>query len=468
MLPTSQQISDSRPRVAGRPLTVLAVSLRRSFDETSWLPAFYGNFPIWSTHFFDGSTGRLPLTSVYEEKFAWICTFFTDAAPTVTWRLQSKHLQGRNLVQNARPLRGESRSGEVALKKIPCFSWPQGVRIIDKFVAVFILKALKAIASVNVVVPFRVLVSFDLHTAVWRNAVLSRPYLFAVCAIAALTFVFVYVPTTTNAAPWTPAEIATQLWLDAADASTVTESSGKISQWNDKSGNDRHATAGVGIEPDYVAGSQNGENIIRFDGSTQYFDLGTGLDFLAGTSHVAFAVLNNDNYANLYGAASGNSGSNSLHVGFRNSTNYRINFWANDSYPAISGNYNAGQYNFIRWTWAQGAAKTVYANAKSEGTNGANAGTIGTMAGGGRIANVVGQGYLDADLGELVILTGSPDQDTIDKMEGYLAWKWGLQANLPTGHTYELEAPQVPEPSTLCLATCGLLGLVGCRRRRKR
>ena len=27
------------------------------------------------------------------------------------------------------------------------------------------------------------------------------------------------------------------------------------------------------------------------------------------------------------------------------------------------------------------------------------------------------------------------------RMEGYLAWKWGLQANLPAGHPHKSAAP---------------------------
>ena len=42
---------------------------------------------------------------------------------------------------------------------------------------------------------------------------------------------------------WTPDEISTSLWLDAADAGTVTQSGGLVSQWDDKSGNSHHATA---------------------------------------------------------------------------------------------------------------------------------------------------------------------------------------------------------------------------------
>ena len=40
---------------------------------------------------------------------------------------------------------------------------------------------------------------------------------------------------------WTPTQITTSLWLDAADVSTITLNSTTVSQWNDKSGNSRNA-----------------------------------------------------------------------------------------------------------------------------------------------------------------------------------------------------------------------------------
>jgi hypothetical protein len=40
---------------------------------------------------------------------------------------------------------------------------------------------------------------------------------------------------------WTPAQLTTSLWLDAADASTITLNGSTVSQWNDKSGNSRNA-----------------------------------------------------------------------------------------------------------------------------------------------------------------------------------------------------------------------------------
>lgn len=45
--------------------------------------------------------------------------------------------------------------------------------------------------------------------------------------------------------PWTPAQLSTALWLDAADTSTITLSGPRVSQWADKSGNGRNATQGV-------------------------------------------------------------------------------------------------------------------------------------------------------------------------------------------------------------------------------
>jgi hypothetical protein len=58
---------------------------------------------------------------------------------------------------------------------------------------------------------------------------------------------------------WSLAEITTAPWLDAADASTITESGGAVSQWDDKSGNARHASqSSSSIRPGISAAAQNG------------------------------------------------------------------------------------------------------------------------------------------------------------------------------------------------------------------
>lgn len=56
------------------------------------------------------------------------------------------------------------------------------------------------------------------------------------------------------------------LWLDAADAATITASGGLVSQWDDKSGNLRHVTQGTAaLQPTTGATTWNGRNVLNFN-----------------------------------------------------------------------------------------------------------------------------------------------------------------------------------------------------------
>jgi hypothetical protein len=74
---------------------------------------------------------------------------------------------------------------------------------------------------------------------------------------------------------FTPLSLNPQLWLDAADTATITESSGAVSQWDDKSGNGRHFTQATGAnQPATGTNTRNGLNVISFDGN-DFLTLGT-------------------------------------------------------------------------------------------------------------------------------------------------------------------------------------------------
>jgi len=224
------------------------------------------------------------------------------------------------------------------------------------------------------------------------------------------------------------------LWLDASDYSSFTFSSGtNIAVWADKSGNARHAT-GVN-SPTYT-------NTSAYLSGSSYFTM--NLDFIASfPDHSAFFVMTNTNYVNIYGAQSGGSGANSLHVGFSATNAYRVNHWGNDWYPNITAAYKVGQMNLLNFDWINtgGLGKAVRANANLEGTAG-QTGQIGTMSGGGTIGNVVGQGILTGYINEAIFILNPNITSTIrEKLEGYLAWKWGIQANLPANHPYKSAAP---------------------------
>ncbi len=243
-------------------------------------------------------------------------------------------------------------------------------------------------------------------------------------------------------AVWSPTGVS--LWLDADDASTVLLNGTSVTNWLDKSGNGRHATQGTAAnQPTDTASGLNGKHVVRFDGTTDY--LNVNLDFLASVSHSAFVVTKPTTYNNIYGAANGSAGASSLHVGFASSTTYRMNYWGNDLSGTVSANFHAGAGNVLNYVWTTGAAKAIFANGSAEGTSGALAGTIGTMAGGGRLSNIVGQGYFGGDIAEVIMVTGTVSVATRQTFEGYLAHKWGTDGYLPSGHPYKTESPSNAE-----------------------
>ena len=84
------------------------------------------------------------------------------------------------------------------------------------------------------------------------------------------------------------------LWLDANDSSTITESSGSVSQWNDKSGNNNHLTQGSGsLQPTTNIVEINGLNAIDFDG-TQYLSRSDALGLTGNPSIEVWLVLSAD------------------------------------------------------------------------------------------------------------------------------------------------------------------------------
>lgn len=74
-----------------------------------------------------------------------------------------------------------------------------------------------------------------------------------------------------RASDWLPTDVSNLAgWWDADDASTFTFATGSvISQWNDKSGNNRHFSQATSTKrPSRVMSAQNGLAVVRFDGTS--------------------------------------------------------------------------------------------------------------------------------------------------------------------------------------------------------
>lgn len=268
-------------------------------------------------------------------------------------------------------------------------------------------------------------------------------------------------------ARWTPAKISTALWLDAADATTVTLNGTAVSQWRDKSGNGRNASQSTATnQPTYQAGL-SGKNAVVFDGSLDYLEITNNLFTGESTNTFTFiAVVVPDNS----GRNSGVSGSTLL---MRQLNSDGAGSWG------VGYTADGRMYTRLHTVTGEDLTGSVFSNASTVVDD------VGTMwnydynGPGGSVANdrwifrqngstvartstqrseknwnnpqgntYVGCGWLGGgayqfkgEANEIIVTPNILDTTNRQLVEGYLAWKWGLQGSLPSNHPYKNTPP---------------------------
>jgi len=223
-----------------------------------------------------------------------------------------------------------------------------------------------------------------------------------------------------GAALWSPAQIATVAWYDADDAATITESGGLVSAWADKSGNARTCSQGAGTnQPTYSLGN------IQF-GANDFFTMSalptTYLLFMVGTPSASTAHRV---------PLSKNNGTHTMIIAITTS---------------LLGSWQ-GSLKSSGYTWSPSSTDLVgvdctLANIAMSLNAAAFVSTTATTV--SREATFIGgaNGALGfGGIKEMVFIPTSTSSGNKQKIEGYLAWKWGIQAKLPSGHPYEIYAP---------------------------
>ena len=233
---------------------------------------------------------------------------------------------------------------------------------------------------------------------------------------------------------WTPAAISTSLWLDANDSSTITLNSGNVSAWNDKSGNNRHATQSTtSRQPLYVSNGLNNKGLIRPDGDGEYLGLDSALSVGA-----VFMV---------YAAASGYTTGDRFLLGDRIGLTRYYHFHAGTSGSLLfDSTFAAAVINAPAAARVNGTAITPTSITKT------TAHTILALtalsSGGPWYFSALGTDNYSADgrawrgdYVEVIVLSSSATTTQTEIIEGYLAWKWNLVSSLPDNHPYKNAAP---------------------------
>lgn len=241
--------------------------------------------------------------------------------------------------------------------------------------------------------------------------------------------------------PFSPTLISgLQLWLDAADAETLYDSTtggsvvaadGAVARWQDKSGNNRHATQSTsGSRPIRKTAIQAGKDTLRFSGA-QSLSVDSVASFFGGSDSAVFTLIavasQTDNTGNTVFSACESSSTSST----------QTSLWLRDSAITLLNTSGAGR--IISGTTPTSGTSLVSVISKSESlelfTNRSAADTntdafgrsvTRTIASVGVLPRGSGQDFLDGDVCELIIYNTALSSTDRGRVESYLAAKWGI------------------------------------------
>jgi hypothetical protein len=244
--------------------------------------------------------------------------------------------------------------------------------------------------------------------------------------------------------PWTPAYISTFAWYDANDSSTLTDGDpNKIFQLDDKSGNGYHVSqSNTSNQPTLT--TINGLTALSFnpnDDCLKRLSMGDVLLSTTGLIAVGVQQYGNLNFNNMWLMKdSARADEFSMRADQPVGDGLRC-VWEVDSDRDLvyvtETSIDTPFVGAMRWN---PDVNRVYVKINGTQTNeNVNNGTSFSVD-----DIVLGQeaNAVDSVVGEVVVIA-SNDADLEKKVEGYLAWKWGLQANLPSDHPYKNGAPTV-------------------------
>jgi len=241
---------------------------------------------------------------------------------------------------------------------------------------------------------FRVAAVSDVGTGLYSNSVSARFVVFS------------------------PLDLSPTLWLDASDTGTITESGGSVSQWDDKSGNDNHATeATAAYQPTTGTRTMNSLNVLDFASNRLQGTYDTTLP-----CHI-FAVAQLDATSAERSLVDGKSSARRV-IGTTAANEWKIT----NSYLAgttiTGGSVDTEAYVFHAY-FDNGASSELFVDSVSIVSG--DAGTSESVSG-----ITIGSTYVftldpwDGIIAEIVIVSGTLTAEQISDTETYLANKWGM------------------------------------------
>jgi hypothetical protein len=235
------------------------------------------------------------------------------------------------------------------------------------------------------------------------------------------------------------------IWLDGADTSSLTLSGSSVSQWRDKSGSSNHFTPISGT-PTSI--SDNGKTVVNLTSGT----IMTSANQISFTTSSAFFIVSKYMGFTNWGA---------MLLGFTNINggDKSIRF-VEDKLIGTGGfgdeNELANANYYVNGTFNPSFGSDVYLNVYSLIS------TLAPQSGGTSFltfsSSFMGRNFV-GNIAEFLYYPGGVTNIQRQKIEGYLANKWGLTLPAPTVHPYDKFPPasvhSVVIPTTVRLINLG-------------
>jgi hypothetical protein len=259
-----------------------------------------------------------------------------------------------------------------------------------------------------------------------------------------------------------------QLWFDAADQTTLTYSSGtSVSQWQDKSRNAYSVIQPTASnQPTVTQFAQNRLPGLQFSQSTYLYQTATSMPAFTtgGSTSVLMAARNadNNNSWNIINTVWFDTGAASAtqryHFSFNQVTTAGTTLYTNGSLVGqVTSNAVAPSSNAILGFTASATSQTIHTNGSTNSYPGV---TLPDATGNTDFIFNDARNNIASANTMVFEMVGYNTQISVaqrQQLEGYLAWKWGMVANLPADHPYKttsiLSLPPFPNAPRLKYAT---------------
>lgn len=253
--------------------------------------------------------------------------------------------------------------------------------------------------------------------------------------------------------PFTPASIGSlQIWFDASDATKVTTSGSAVTLWTDKSAN-AYTVGQVtpANRPTYPAATTlNGMSGIQLSSSTFLSQVGNAMpNFTSSAESSMFIVARRqtvdstwDIINTIWFPTPSQTATLRYHFSYKDNATPGVTLYAN-GVKLGAGSTVAANTNSVCGFTASGTSSVISVNGTATslgGTTLPNANNTSTLFVFGDNRNspaLSGDDIIYECVGYNTALTTTQRQ----QLEGYLAWKWGLQGQLPVTHPYKNGPP---------------------------